>query len=442
MGVRFWSLRVLLCLLITFTLASCTPGVVPSYALYNWSNNAWPFVDGGVLDGSPPYFQNDSKTPAVENLNNQLYLVSVGGSPGGINTYLYNGQNYQPYWNYYGYFSPQSTPGNAATPSLSVFGSSLYAAWTESNTGTDSGINQIHAAFLNGNAWTSIDGAVICGGTHCLNTSHLDNAVSPVMSTSNSNSTLNLLWCEIVGGAYQVVGLYTTNLGTNPTWNSIPTLNRNTGDSAFNPKDVPFGTKFYVAWAENSAANSPPAQIHVDSTSDDITFTNVDGGLPTMSETGVAGAATPFLAVNNGKIYVAWVGSYAGSVNRVRVAVYNGNDGSPSWAPVDNGIGLNFNSSLGAITPMMVTATNNQLYISWTESNSQLVTQVRVAVYNGNDGSPAWTFVDGGGLNGLNFNSSINSFAPSLTNFNGNLYSAWEEFNSGGTDLSRVRFLF
>jgi hypothetical protein len=117
--------------------------------------------------------------------------------------------------------------------------------------------------------------------------------------------------------------------------------------------------------------------------------------------------------------------------------VYNGNDGAPSWAFVDgNGTnGINRDTTKNAFVPQL-TVFNAKLYAIWSESDGTF-DQIRAAVYNGNDGAPSWAFVDGNGTNGINNDATKDAFAPQLIVFNAKLYATWYEFN-GAVNQIRV----
>jgi hypothetical protein len=98
---------------------------------------------------------------------------------------------------------------------------------------------------------------------------------------------------------------------------------------------------------------------------------------------------------------------------------------------VDNSTasGINKNSSYNAEAPEP-TVFNSKLYAAWQESNSDNVTQIRVAVFNGNITSPSWSFVDNGdSTKGLNLivdsDGNENASAPRMTVFNSSLYLTW-----------------
>jgi hypothetical protein len=438
MKARLRSPKVFLITLFIFTLVGCTKGVVPNFGILN-SNNyySWPFVDGGYFDGSPGYLLNSSKTPALASYNFQLYLVSAGGPSGGIQTYLYNGQDNQPNWDPYEPFSPQPTPGLATNPTLDVGNDGrLYGAWAEANTGgTYANITQIHMGYLSGVSWTSLGGPSSCGTTNCLNVAPGQNASTPAMVVVPSPTpTMGVFWAETAatGGGTNIQGARFAN----GNWTALGApLNRNANSIAANPQAIYYGGQIYVAWSENGVAGAGPSVIHVDTSTDGNTYTIEDGGttLPSLSQTGAENNATnPFLAEYNNNIYISWIGNYVGT-SVVRVAMFS----AGNWVAADGGSnsGLNYNPSANASgTPSMVVGSDNNLYIIWTEVYSN-ITQVHIKEYNGS----TWNWVDGSGPTGLNFMTSVNAVAPSLTLFNGEIYSSWEEFESG--DYARVRVL-
>jgi hypothetical protein len=72
----------------------------------------------------------------------------------------------------------------------------------------------------------------------------------------------------------------------------------------------------------------------------------------------------------------------------------------------------------------------SKLYATWDEGTSSptsYASQIRVALYNGNDSLPSWAFVDGNGPNGINNNTTQNAVAPQLTVSGNKLYATWQE---------------
>ena len=138
--------------------------------------------------------------------------------------------------------------------------------------------------------------------------------------------------------------------------------------------------------------------------------------------------------------HVAWQEYDGSGIFQTRVKVYNGNDAAPQWLSVDgNGAeGLNRSSSFD-VQGVRLAVSNCQLYATWFENNVPGKSQIRVAVYNGNDLAPQWTFVDGGNLSsGINRFAALNARNPSLVSFNGLLSVLWEENKGGG--VYQIRF--
>ncbi len=141
-------------------------------------------------------------------------------------------------------------------------------------------------------------------------------------------------------------------------------------------------------------------------------------------------AVTPRLAVFDSKLYAVWSEIADSGRGQIRIAVYNGIDSAPGWSFVDgdiDDIGINKNSSFSAMHPEIV-AFDSKLYATWTENNSSGKTQVRVAVYNGDDANPSWSFVDGGSASGgINLNADASADLPCLTVLKSRLFIGWHE---------------
>ena len=140
-------------------------------------------------------------------------------------------------------------------------------------------------------------------------------------------------------------------------------------------------------------------------------------------------ANNPRLTVSNSKLYATWEESNDTST-QIRMAVYNGNDIAPSWTFIDgNGTnGLNVDPLRFARYPQLVDFASN-LYATWQEFNGA-ATQIRLALYNGNDAAPSWTFMNGSGIGGLNHDVLDSADHPELTVFNSKLYVSWDEYYS------------
>jgi mevalonate pyrophosphate decarboxylase len=159
-----------------------------------------------------------------------------------------------------------------------------------------------------------------------------------------------------------------------------------------------------------------------------------DNGTNGINKNVAQSAVAPQLTVLGSKLYATWVES-KGTANQIRMAVYNGNDGVPAWTFVDGGgtDGINKNVAQYADVPQL-TVLGSKLYATWYESNGTAY-QIRTAVYNGNDAASAWAFVDGGGTNGINKNVARPAYAPQLTVLGSKLYSTWYEYNGTANQI-------
>jgi hypothetical protein len=177
-------------------------------------------------------------------------------------------------------------------------------------------------------------------------------------------------------------------------------LNQNKAFDARAPEATTMNNKIYAAWSERVAsglfevrvAKSVGIQLVGERVSSPA-WTFVHG---TSFPTGAADALQPSLAVAtdpaaNSKLYLAWTESTTAS-QRVRVAVYNGNDASPAWAMVGTGI------SSGTRNAHII-SWGFRVVVAWQQNDAQGISQARVALYNGNDAAPAWQYIDGTGLN-------------------------------------------
>ena len=327
---------------------------------------------------------------------------------------------------------------NAYSPQLTVLGSKLYAIWDEGSTAT-----QIRVAVYNGNdaapSWNFVDG----NGTNGINKDATKSAFSPQLTVLGSK--LYAAWVEHNGTSYQIRVAVYNGIDTAPSWTFVDKgvngINKDATKSAFFPKLALLGSKLYTTWIE---PNSTTDQVRVavyNGNDASPSWTFVDGnGTNGINKNPANDTSSPQVSVLGNKLYATW--DEHGTASQIRVAVYNGNDAAPAWTFVDgNGTnGINKDVTRGAGSPQL-TVSGSKLYATWPEDNG-ITQQVRVAVYSGDDLSPIWTFVDGNGANGINKNAAIKAYSPQLTDRNGMLYATWEESNQvrvaayNGNDLS------
>ncbi len=211
--------------------------------------------------------------------------------------------------------------------------------------------------------------------------------------------------------------------------NSQIGINKDATRFADNSRLTSFNSKLYATWQESSSANKQIRVAVYNSLDSSPSWAFVDGNQPTgINKINVRDAITPQLTVYNGKLYAIWDEVNIAGQHQIRVAVYNGNDGSPAWSFVDGNLanGINFLGTKDAQAPQLVVF-NSKLYATWQEFNT--MNQIRVAVYNGNDSSASWGFVDGGTTVGLNFTPANGAYSPKFSELNSKLYLTWQEAN-------------
>jgi hypothetical protein len=234
---------------------------------------------------------------------------------------------------------------------------------------------------------------------------------------------------------------------SSPAWsfvdgNGVTGISKDTTGGAFNPQLTVFNSKLYTTWQESAGKTS---QIHMavyNGNDSSPVWSFVDGNEVGIKKDASTLPTAPQLTVLNAKLYATWYEFYENAMTaQIRVAVYNGNDSSPVWSFVDgNGTnGINKDATKFALDPQL-TVINSKLYATWYEfyKNTEPA-QIRVVVYNGNDSSPAWLFVDGNGINGINKDAAKSAIEPQLTVFNSKLYSIWTEYVGSGIPLFQIR---
>jgi hypothetical protein len=340
--------------------------------------SAWTRVDGGAAAGIGYSSSLDSNTTTGIALGGKVYLSWIEENASSlyqVRARVYNGNDSSPS------FAPVDggdsntglnvDPAQSAvtTPRLAVLSNKLYVAWDEPTaTATHS-----HVSVYNGNdaapAWTHVDGPG--GGTGGIYYSAAASVFSPVVAANAGK--LYAIWYEPGPGAvYQArVAVYNGN------------------DSA-------------PAWA--MVDGNTPKGINFDNT-----------------------ATVNYLTLTSfaGKLYAAWSETLGFNLH---VKVYNGNDSAPAWTFVDGNSAAGINHSASSTARGITFATSgNKLYALWTEQASGATSQIRAAVYNGNDAHPSWTFVDGNGANGLNIHPQDNAANPALAVYGEVLYASWKE---------------
>jgi hypothetical protein len=422
----------------------------PSYQFSITGATTWGtgFLDGNVL--SVGLNRNSARAatfPEPIVLNGKIYLFwdeSTAG-PSQIRARVYNGDDSSPSWafidgNALAVGLNKDSSFNANFPQPAVLNSKLYVSWAELNGG---GVSQIRVAVYNGNdsspSFSFVDG----NGANGINLDPTKSAQYPHLVAANSK--LYITWWEQDGiGNKQVRAAVYNGNDSAPSWSFVDGgaatgLNIDVTHDVHLPKMVAFSSKLYIVWEEtNGSAQQVRAKVY-NGNDAAPSWTLLDpGGAIGLNRDTTYTASHVIPIVYNSKLYLVWDEVNAAGDTQIRVVVYNGNDGAPSWSFVDGGgvTGINKDTSLSAEWPK-AHVFRGRLYFTWQETNGAIV-QVRVACYNGDDSSPSVGLVDGSAASGLNRNPARSVGNPGLISLTDRLYATW--FENEGTNTFQIRF--
>ena len=305
-----------------------------------------------------------------------------------------------------------NTAKNANNSNACVYNNELYYTWCEVN----STCPQIRVKKYNGTSYISVDGGDVNG----LNYNNTKITNYPNLCVYNNE--LYCAWVENNASSIQQVRVkkYDGTAWTFVDGNGVNGLNYNPSYTAYNLSLYVYNNELYCAWSENNA--SSVNQIRVKKYNG-TTWAFVDGnGANGLNYDVTKSVSGPNMYVYNNELYCVWPENNS-TTNQIRIKKWNGT----IWSSVDgNGTtGLNYNTSYGVSYPFLYMY-NNELYCTWAECLNTGITQIRVKKYNGT----TWTFVDGNGTNGLNYNTGQNAVNPIMCVYNNELYCTWSETNS------------
>ena len=313
---------------------------------------------------------------------------------------------------------------NGSSPQLVEFDSTLYNAWVEPSSSDNKSRIRVAKYDDNSSSWSFVDSSGINYKSFNSSATSQD-ASQPVLFVEDKTTpSLFMTWIEeLAGTSYVTVAKY-----INSSWNYIAFINKN-NQALSSPHGIyhSFDSSPYVTWSELD--NVSVSQIRVAKATGSFWDGN---GITGINVNTSRDATQPRLASSNSNLFAIWSENGSDNVTgqiRVKVSI----ESSTSWISVDSSTssGINRNSSYNAEAPEL-TVFNSKLYAVWQESNSNNVTQIRVAVFNGNITSPAWSFVDNGdSTKGMNMiidnDGNENATAPRLTVFNSSLHVTWAQ---------------
>jgi len=201
---------------------------------------------------------------------------------------------------------------------------------------------------------------------------------------------------------------------------------------------------------ENSSDNDITSLLHVSDSDSGQTLTWTQSSAPSHGSLSFSGATASSGTTNvtpGGTITYTPAAGYHGSDSFI-VQVSDGTDTDTitinvtvnaaasavgGWVNISDEIdGFNYDATKSAYYPSLVEF-DGAWYAAWEENS-----KIRVAKRSSADGT--WSFVDGGGANGINYNSAKSASYPKLAVYNSNLFAVWVEelnYSSGGVSIQR-----
>lgn len=387
--------------------------------------------------------------PSLASYNGKLYATWREFNNSGmlqIRVGVYSGNDQFPYWRR---VDGDQEPGlnfftqyDALLSRLIVFNGKLYIIWYEWYC--------MRMAVYNGNdnapTWTLVDGAQPNRGIESVPyyTAWMGDAFV-------FDSKLYISWHQWATTnprrAYIRVGVYNGN-DQAPGFSIVDGaaaegLNYSADYAASGPKFTSINSKLYVFWSESNSTGAYQLRGKVYNGNDAApAWTSVDGnGTTGINYNTNQHTSSVSPSVHNGKIYLAWSETPVSPWQpRVRVSVYNGNDGSPAWSFTD-GNGPNGAAYLpGSVArdPELITF-SSKLFMTWSERSATGIDQIRIAVYNDNDGTPSWGLVDGNQATGIGVSPTFPGQNPHMAVFDSKLYITWwQQVQAGGQTQARV----
>jgi len=279
----------------------------------------------------------------------------------------------------------------------------LYVSWSEvSEVGSNS---QIRVKSYDNSSWSTIDGDRNIG----INLIGSRNATNPSMADNGTH--LFAVWSEDDGAGNGLIRsiVYDNN---SQAWDflnsSYQPLNFSTSNSANNPQLLYNNSSLYVIWSENNGTANQVRVRQFDNSSSWNLVDNIGANTTGINKDTSRNAINPKMLNFNSEIYAAWSES-DGTASQIRVAKF---DNSSSWTFVDGNSSTGINKATGknATDPAMAVL-SSKLYLSWSETNADNRTQIRVKSYDGS----SWSFVDGdNATQGINKDYTQNASYPQL----------------------------
>ncbi len=326
-------------------------------------------------------------------------------------------------------------PSLVTLPATVTTGEKLYAAWAEHS---PSMILQVRVAVYQDKGtppptWKHIDTKVNqISRSAGLGINFDTNAGAWVTRLIVHKGKLYATWYED-GKSVGKIRVCSYNMDDdNPNWTFIDGgssggLNFNGRQNAVSPTAVSFGDQLVVFWSEAASTRTVSGMQLRARAYNGSQWVWLDGGTAAgLNIDPKLGANTGFGVVVQSKLYVSFRQSSSTGVRQLRVKVYKGGN---QWQVVDGGNGLNHDPAKSA-TGQYACGDGSAIYCAWSEVNAAGVRQMRVARYDGSTDDalvPGWTRLDGRNPWGLNYNPAAEAISHGLQSYNGKIYLHWNE---------------
>ncbi|MDA8099074.1 MAG: Ig-like domain-containing protein [Nitrospiraceae bacterium] len=254
------------------------------------------------------------------------------------------------------------------------------------------------------------------GGSSSLNYSTANEADTPQMAVLGNG--LFAFWSEagnIRGSVY-----------SGSTWSFIDGGGATSTISSAGgyPRPAVYGNELYLLWISGGTVNMKKYDANG-------SWTSVSGGAMGFNYDYMKTSSGNAIAAAN-KLYAIWSENNNSSILQIRAKVYTA--GTFSFIDGGGANGINYDPTRITSGSPAAVAMNDKLYIAWTERNVSGIDQIRIKVYN--DSTATWSFIDGGGANGVNADGTKNAAYPSLAFMGNTLYASWAE---QGASVNQIR---
>ena len=267
-----------------------------------------------------------------------------------------------------------------------------------------------------------------------VSTDSLDLAGGAIKDDAGNSAEINL---PAIGSGTSLSGTKALVIGRN--WNLIDgnaatSINKVSTNNANAPSLIFYNNVLYAAWSEGNIDEIKQIRVaRYNSVNNTWTFVDGNDANLGINKNTTKNAVTPELRVLGTNLYCFW-SEEGTSASNIRVKRYNGT----TWTFVDgNGDdGINYDTTKNATNPRSSLMGNN-LYVAWSEDDGS-VTQIRVARFNVADTN--WSFIDGGNAVGLNKDDEEPATRPFLAAINNILYATWREVQGGVAQIRVARY--